>query len=411
MKLLFLHQNFPGQFKHLAPALVARGDEVRALYMDGAGHPSVPGIRYKLKRGNTNGIHPWALDFESKMLRAEACAEAMRALRDEGFVPDLIIAHPGWGETLCARDVFPTARQLHFVEWYYHFTGGDVGFDPEFGTDDVEPGRVHSKNAIPLLGLQDMDAGYSPTAWQRSKVPENYRDRVDVVHDGVDTDVLLPHPGRTIHFNRDNLTLGQRDELVTFVNRNLEPLRGWHVFARSLPKLMAARPKAHVAIVGDTGVSYGQAAPGGKSWKDVLWQEVGDQVDMSRIHFLGKVPYAAFIQLLQSSSCHVYFTMPFVLSWSMLEAMSVGAIVVGSDTPPVREVIEHGVNGLLCPFRDQEALATMVADVLANQDRYAAIRAAARETIVQRYDLKRVCLPAQLDMVDRLYRQDRRVAA
>lgn len=402
MKILFIHQNFPGQFKHLAPALAARGDEVRALYIDGQGLKAIQGCKYSLKRGNARDVHPWARDFESKMLRAEACAEAMSQWRDQGFEPDLVIAHPGWGEGLAVRDVFPRARQLHFVEWYYHYEGGDVGFDPEFGAGDVPAPRVRAKNAVNLLSLAQMDAGYSPTEWQRSRVIEPYRSRIEVIHDGVDTGLLQPAPERTVHFNREGVTVGRNDELVTFINRNLEPMRGWHIFARSLPRLMRERPHAHVAIVGDKQLSYGQAAPHGKSWRETIWAEVGDKVDMARVHFLGRVPYATFIQLMQASSCHVYLTMPFVLSWSMLEAMAVEALVVASDTPPVREVIEDGENGLLTPFLEPDALADKVAAVLAEPERYAAIRAAARATIVERYDLKSICLPAQLDLVDRV---------
>lgn len=402
MNVLFIHQNFPGQFKHLAPALVRRGDNVRSLYIDGQGLKAVPGKKYSLQRGNAKNVHSWAQDFESKMLRAEACGQAMIELRDEGFEPDLVVVHPGWGEGLTIRDVFPDARQLHFVEWYYHYHGGDVGYDPEFPADDVVPGRVRAKNAVNLLSLAQMDAGYSPTEWQRSRVIEPYRSTIEVIHDGVDTQALQPQPDRTVHFNREGVTLGRSDELVTFINRNLEPMRGWHIFARSLPRLLAERPRAHIAIVGAQEISYGQKAPGGRSWREVIWQEVGHKVDMARIHFVGKVPYPVFVQLMQASTCHVYLTMPFVLSWSMLEAMAVGAVIVGSDTRPVREVIRHGENGLLTPFLEPDTLADTVADVLARPEAYQHIRAAARQTIVEHYDLNTVCLPAQLDLVDRV---------
>lgn len=405
MKVLFIHQNFPGQFKYLAPALARRGDDVRALGITGR---EVPGVRlrnYLVSRSNTKGVHPWAQEFEAKMLRGQACGEAMERLREDGFVPDLVVVHPGWGESLCIRDVFPEARQLHFVEWYYRPYGSDVNYDDEFADPAFSPSQVRAKNAANLLALEEMDAGYAPTVWQRDQLPERDRHRVEVIHDGVNTAQLKPDRSATITFQRQQLSLGRDDELVTFVNRNLEPVRGWHVFARSLPRLMALRPRAHFAIIGDNKTSYGPSHGSGKSWRDVMLAELGDRVDMDRIHFLGRIPYSALIRLFQASSCHVYLTVPFVLSWSMLEAMAVEALVVASDTPPVREVIEDGVNGLLTPFHDADALAERVASVLAEPQRYERIRTAARQTIVDRYDLAGHCLPRQVELVDRVARK------
>ena len=410
MRTLFIHQNFPGQFKHLAPAMKARGDDVRALAIEGVGLKDVPMWRYKVDRANTRDVQAWTREFETKMIRAEEAWKALKQVQAEGFEPELVVAHPGWGEGFCVEDVFPSARQLHFVEWYYHANGADVGFDPEFSAGYSEPGRVRSKNAMNLLALQQMDWGYSPTAWQRQQVPVEYRDRIEVIHDGVDTDKIAPEPSRRVNF-ASGASLGRDDELVTFVNRNLEPARGWHVFARSLKYLLKARPKAHVAIVGGSDVSYGARPDTGKSWREVIWEEVRDEVDQSRVHFLGRIPYPVFIGLLQASSCHVYLTVPFVLSWSMLEAMSVGAVVVGSDTTPVSEVIKDGENGVLTPFLDPKLLAERVAEVLARQNHYQRIRDAARQTVIEHYDLTRKCLPAQLALVDRVAGMTRRVHA
>lgn len=380
------------------------------MAIEGTGLKGVPIWRYKVERGNSEGIQGWTREFETKMIRAEQAWHALQQVKREGFEPDLVIAHPGWGESFCVEDVFPAARQLHFVEWYYHPYGADVGFDPEFSAGSSDPGRVRAKNAMNLLALQQMDWGYSPTAWQRQQVPAEYRDRIDVIHDGVDTAAIAPMPGRKITFS-SGLSLGQGDELVTFVNRNLEPARGWHVFARSLRYLLKARPNAHVAIVGGTDVSYGARPETGKSWREVIWREVKDDVDASRVHFLGRIPYPTFIGLLQASSCHVYLTVPFVLSWSMLEAMSVGGIVVGSDTASVTEVIRDGENGLLTPFLDPKALAERVADVLSRPAHYRHLREAARQTVIERYDLATQCLPQQLALVDRVAAMSRRIHA
>lgn len=402
MKVLFLHQNFPGQFKYLAPAMARRGDEVRALRLEGQDVPGVKVMQYKAPQGSTPKVHRWALEFEAKMIRADGCGRAMEAMKKDGFAPDLVIAHPGWGESLMVADLFPNARQLHFLEWYYHVHGADVGFDASIdGPEPVSPGQVRAKNAVNLLALEQMDLGYSPTHWQRSKIPEQFHSRIEVVHDGVNTDFLQPKPDATVHFERDGITLSRDDELVTFINRNLEPLRGWHVFARSLPRLMEERPNAHVAIIGGSGVSYGAPSSKNESWRAELMAEVGTTLDMERIHFLGLVPYMAMVQLLSASSCHVYLTMPFVLSWSMLEAMALGAIVVGSETPPVQEVIEHGKNGLLTPFHDADQLAETIIDVLAKPQDYEHLRAAARQTVIERYDLNSICLPRLLKLADR----------
>ena len=186
------------------------------------------------------------------------------------------------------------------------------------------------------------------------------------------------------------------DEVITFVNRNLEPYRGFHVFMRALPALLRRRPNAQVLIIGGNDVSYGQPPPHGENWRTVMLRELHGQLPMDRIHFVGKVPYKVYLNVLQVSACHVYLTYPFVLSWSCLEAMAAGCVVVGSKTQPVQEVIEHGKTGLLVDFFDRDALVNEVVTVLDNRADYAAMREAARAHVVAHYDLMRVCLPEQL---------------
>lgn len=408
MKILFVHQNFPGQFKHLAPALRARGDEVRALSIEGHAVPGIDLQRYKLQRGNSANIGPLLNDFESKTIRGEGCARAAFALKQQGYEPDLIIAHPGWGETLFLKDVWPKARLLAFLEFYYDADGADMGFDPEFqdvGGELTEArlldrARLRCKNAANLLSMETMDWGYCPTHWQRSTMPATHQDRISVVFDGVDTDRVAPNPQAQIHLKELGLTFKPGDELITFVNRNLEPYRGYHQFMRALPEIQKLRPKAYTLIVGGDDTSYGAKPADGRTWRQTFLDEVKDRVDMRRVIFVGKLPYPTFLQVLQVSACHVYLTYPFVLSWSCVEAMSAGALVVGSDTQPVREVIAHGRNGLLVDFFNTQQIAQTVADALAHPKKYLPMRAHARATVVGRYDLKSVCLPAQLAMVD-----------
>lgn len=404
MRILFVHQNFPGQFKHLAPALAANpANEVVAMAMNSfAGTERIRAVTYKASRGTTPNVHPWVSDFETKTIRGEAAFRAALKLKSEGYVPDVIVAHPGWGESLFLKDVWPQAKLGIYCEFFYHATGADVGFDPEFPAQDAgDICRLRLKNVNNLLHFETADQGISPTHWQRSVFPEPFRSKISVVHDGIDTDAIAPDPNVSLTLN-DTLALTRDDELITFVNRNLEPYRGYHIFMRALPAILKARPKARVLLVGGNEVSYGAKAPEGRKWKDIFLDEVKDQLDLSRIHFLGNVPYKYFIPLLQLSRVHVYLTYPFVLSWSLLEAMSVGCTIVASDTPPLHEAIQHNETGRLVGFFDQERLIEEVLALLDAPAERARLGQNARDFVRSHYDLKRVCLPRQLQWVETL---------
>jgi glycosyltransferase involved in cell wall biosynthesis len=406
MNLLFVHQNFPGQFKHLAPHFARAGHLVQALAIDGAGLPGIETQRYKPGRSTNRQTHPWAQEFETKVIRGEACAAAALKLKAQGFVPDVIVANPGWGESLFLKDVWPGARLLAMIEFYYAARGLDFDFDPEFSSRDLaRDAKLRAKNAHLLMALEDMDWGLSPTQFQRDTVPAAYRERVSVIFEGIDTAVVRPDPAAS--FTANACTLRAGDEVVTFVNRNLEPYRGYHVFMRALPEILRRRPNAIALIVGGDGVSYGASAPAGKSWKQIFLDEVKERLDLGRVFFLGRIPYADYLKVLQVSACHVYLTYPFVLGWSCIEALSAGCLVVGSRTPPVEEVIEHGANGLLVNFFDTAALANSVVECLANPKHFTALRAAARRTAIERYDLAQICLPQQVQLVEQVARGSR----
>jgi glycosyltransferase involved in cell wall biosynthesis len=412
MKILFLHQNFPGQFKFLAPALAEQGHEVRALSMHAKGVQRWKGVEvlpYGARRGTTPNVHPWVADFETKTIRAEACFRAALTLRADGYVPDLIVAHHGWGESLFLKDVWPKAKLGIYCEFFYHPHGADVGFDPEFPSKDAgEACRLRLKNLNNLLHFEIADAGISPTHWQASTFPEPYRSKITVVHDGIDTEAVAPNPAVNLTLNGD-LTLTKADEVITFVNRNLEPYRGYHVFMRALPEILKRRPNARVLIVGGDDVSYG-ARPtveehGGQKWKDIFAAKVRPQIsdaDWARVHYLGNIPYQHFIPLLQLSSVHVYLTYPFVLSWSLLEAMSAGCAIVASDTQPLHEAIKHNETGKLVNFFDHTQLASQVCDLLEQPEERQRLGANARAFAQQNYDLKTVCLHKQLEWVEGL---------
>ena len=404
MNYLFIHNNFPGQFQHIASHLGARpGNRVVFLTQPNENRMSgVESVVYTPFRESTPGIHHYVLDVERAVILGQAVHEACRGLKAQGFRPDVVVGHSGWGETLFVKDVWPDVPLLGYFEFYYHSDGNDVGFDPaEPPTLDDAP-RLRLKNAVNLLAAQSADWGLTPTRWQASLYPPEIRKRLSVLHEGVDTAVASPAAGASVQMPGMERPLTTDDEVITFVNRNLEPYRGYRVFMRALPDILARRPNAHVLMVGGNGISYGAPPPGGGSWHQVMLDEVGDRLDLSRVHFLGTIPHADFIGLMRLSAVHVYLTYPFVLSWSLLESMSCGCTVVASDVAPVREVIQDGKNGLLVDFFDQVALADAIDRVLDHPDRMKKMREAARRTVLERYDLRTVALPRQLDLVQAL---------
>lgn len=395
MKVLFVHQNCPGQFKHLAPRLASvEGNEV--VFITRTGKPNLPNVRkleYTPAREPAPSTHRYLRLMEEGVLSGQAVAKVALEAKKKGFRPDVIVAHVGWGEALYLKNIWPGVPLLGYFEWFYRPFGSDVDFLDPPSLDDVC--RIQSRNGLHLLNLEMADWGISPTQWQLNQHPESYRRKISVIHDGVDTELVKPNPDVTGTL-KDNLKFKYGDEVITYVSRNLEPYRGFPSFMRAAALVLKRRPNAHIIVVGGDSVSYGSRPKGGGNYREQMLAEL--DLDLSRIHFLGKVKYDVFLRILQLSAAHVYLTVPFVLSWSMIEAMSAGCVVIGSRTPPVEEVIKDGKNGLLVDFFSPEDIANRIDEALDNPDRMARIRRAARQTVLDRYALND-CLEKQIKLV------------
>lgn len=400
MKILFIHQNMPGQFKHLAPAMAKAGHDV--VFLTRREDAALPGVRratYAAPRASRASTHHYVRLYENCILSGQQATRAAIDLQQKhGFVPDVIVAHPGWGESFFMKDLYPKVPLLHYCEFYYAGVGADAGFDREDPLNFDAVCRVRARNANLLMNLEACDAGLSPTHWQRERHPAALRDKISVIFDGIDTARIAPDPAAAFTLP-DGRKLTRDSEVITYVSRNLEPYRGYPNFIRALPRILAARPNAQVVVVGGDDVSYSRTPPDAANWREQMAKEV--PLDSTRVHFTGRIPYAQYLALLQLSSLHIYLTVPFVLSWSCIEAMSAGCLVLGSATPPVEEVITDQVNGLLCDFHSPEDIAEKAIAALAAGRGLDDLRRLARETVLDRYDLK-LCLPRQMRLVESL---------
>ena len=405
MKILFVHQNFPGQYLHIARELATQGGHQLVSLSVEKPEYTIDGviqIRYGINRGNQKGLHPWLTDLETKVIRGECCAKAAQRLKEKGFVPDIICGHPGWGEMLFLKEVWPNVPILAYQEFYYRAYGLDYDFDKELQKEPTweDTARIRMKTANQLIHSQVSDWSVTPTQFQKSTFPEFIKQRMSVIHDGVDTEIATPRKDdESINLQVNNgLKLSEEDEIVSFVNRRLEPYRGCHTMIRAIPHIQKKCPNAKIVIVGRlTGVSYGSPCAVGE-WKDYFLSEIEGQYNPQNVFFTGPLKYDDYIALMKITRAHVYLTYPFVLSWSMLEAMSCKAPVIGSNTPPVREVIEDGFSGLLTDFFDEKALAERIESMLKDREMAARLGSNARQTVLNSYSLNR-CVPRQLGLI------------
>jgi glycosyltransferase involved in cell wall biosynthesis len=404
MKYLFIHQNFPAQYRHVVQKLASLpGNDVRFITQPNENAMSgVTKVTYpRDERGPVN-CHAYSLEIDRSIYAGATVAEVCRKLRDASFTPDLVVGHSGWGETLFIKDVYPKVPLLANFEFYYHAEGVDVGFDPEFVSIFNEPARLRTRNATNLMALASADWGHTATRWQHSLYPPEMRPRISVLHEGIDTERIRPNPAASFTLPGTGRVLTRRDQVITYVARNLEPYRGFHVFMRALPQLLKRRKNAQVVILGGDEVSYGAPAPPQSTFRAMMLKELKGKIDPARVHFLGLIDHAAYTSLLQISSAHVYLTYPFVLSWSVIEAMACGCLIVGSATPPVLEVLSDGVNGLTVDFFDTAKIAERIEYALDQPDRTQPLRDAARLTAVRQFDLRSVLLPRWMSLFDDL---------
>jgi glycosyltransferase involved in cell wall biosynthesis len=407
MKIIFIHQNFPAQYLHIVRKLV--GNKKNQIYfITQTTHSGIPGVRkllYKPELAFATSCHAYTAAFDNAVRTGVAVADKCKALRNGGFTPDLIVGHCGWGETLFVKDIFPATPLLSYFEFFYHARGADVGFDPEFAPPaEGDAGRLEVRNAVNRLSFAVSDWGHTATSWQRSLFPEAMQVRITTLHEGVDTDQVAPDATAWIKLARENIVLTRDDEVITYVSRNLEPYRGFHVFMRALPEILRRHPRAHVLIAGGDGLSYGDPPPSGKTFRETLLAEVGPHLDLDRVHFLGQIPYHIYLNILQVSSVHVYLTYPFVLSWSLIEALAAGCAIVASATEPVREVLTDRENALLVDFFAVEAICDRVDEVLDDPEGMWGLRAAARATAIRDFDTTRVTLPRWTKLLRELAR-------
>ena len=392
MRLMFLHNNFPAQFGALARYMSQRGHDVTfGTSWQGTPPDWLRMVRYRPHRTVGKRQHPYLAFVESAVLNGQALARVAWKMKDEGYSPDLVVAHSGWGPGLYVRDIWPDAKYLGYFEWYYRSKGADLGYLDAVTRDDEH--RIRTRNAAILLDLAACNRGIVPTAYQASQFPELFRRKLTVQHDGVDTDYFAPLPGRRLKL--PGLDLSHVEELVTYVARGMEPYRGFPQAMAAFAEVQRRRPRAHVVIVGEDRVAYGRRLPNGDTFRKKMLREL--DFDPDRLHFTGRLPRDLYREVLRASTVHVYLTIPFVLSWSMIEAMSAGCLLVASDTEPVREVVRDGENGWLVDFFDTGALAERVCEALDRPGAFAHLRDGARRTAVERYAAKKlVPLRAQL---------------
>lgn len=413
MKLLFVHQNMPGQYRELIQWLAAQGGHEILFLTQRLKPPKIPGVRtvvYKTHHKAADDAYGLSKTWETAAGNGFGAVTALRKIINQGFTPDIVIGHVGWGEMSFFREVLPETPMIGFFEYFYSVRGGPVGFDPDEVVSDHAPYLMHANNVVPLVNIEAVDLGHSPTLWQRDRFPASFHDKIYVCHDGIRTDKLGPDPKASVSLGRIGRPLTAEDEVVTYMARNLETTRGFHQFMRALPAIQKARPEARILVIGGNDASYGGKSkhPGGL--RGEMEAEVGHLLDWDRLHFLGQVPYRDYQQIIQISSCHIYLTKPFVLSWSLLEAMSMQATIVASDVAPVREAMTHGETGLLVDFLDTEALAAQVIDVLGRPQDFAHLGPAARNHVVANYDFLTVCLPEHIRQINALVREDLRIA-
>jgi glycosyltransferase involved in cell wall biosynthesis len=412
MNILFVHQNYPGQYREILPRLAASGGH-RIVFL--TQRKDIPKVKdhvigvYKPAHEPKPDTWIYSKWFETTVGNGVGAAQAFSSLKRKGFTPDIVTGHANWGELIYVKDVWPDTPLVGFFEYYFIPKGGLVGFDPEFPEKpDIAP-RLHTNNAPNFLTYVRCDGALTATHWQKSVFPPMLQDKIEVSHEGIRTDRLIPDHDSKASVTFGNTIFRRGEETVTYIARNLEPARGFHSMMRALPRLQELRPNVRVAIIGADDVSYGMKLPEGQTFRGRLVKELGDSVDWKRVHFLGRIPYSQLMALIKLSRCHVYLTAPFVLSWSMMEAMALEKTIVATNVAPVREVLEDGKTAFLIDYFKPLELAERVASVLEHPNNYRQIGEAARRKIVSEYDFISQRYPAFLGHLNRFLPSDKQL--
>jgi len=402
MIILFLHRNFPAQFKHIAAEL-AKNPLNMVFFITSNTTVQIHGIEklvYSPKQKTSENLHPYLGIYEEAVLHGQAAAEKAMELKNRGITPDIIYGH-SWGPSMFMKEVFPEVPYIAYFEWFSKDKDSAYDFGGNVLNED-QKARIKCNNSHIYLDLCSADAGVTPTHWQKEQFPKEFQSKIEVIHDGVDVDVCKPNKDAKLLIKDKNLELSATDEVITYATRGMESLRGFPQFMEAAEILLKKRPKAHFIIAGEDEVFYGGVAPNGMTFKNYMLQKL--KLDMSRVHFVGTLNFNEYLSLLQVSSAHIYLTYPYVLSWSIMEAMACECPIIASKTQPVLEVIENNKNGLLVDFFSVEHLVNRIEYALDNPEKMKPIRENARKTVVEKYD-KNILVPKHIEYIKRFIKR------
>jgi len=398
MHVLFIHQNFPAQFGHIARHLV-RSKGWTCTFLSKVEPGETAGIRkiqYRTAGGARATNHYCSRTFENAIWSSHGVYDACKA--HPHVRPDLIVGHSGFGSTVFLPELYPDVPIVNYFEYYYHAHGSDLDFRPDVVPGELDRLRSHARNAMILLDLANCRAGYSPTEFQRGLFPAELRSKIDVIFDGIETDVYRRRQG--IPRRIGDRVIPDSTRIVTYVSRGFESMRGFDIFMQAAKRIYESYPDVLFVVVGADRICYGGDE---KRIKHKTFREhvlAQDDYDLSKFHFTGVVPVPTLVDIFSLSDLHIYLTVPFVLSWSLMNALACGCTVLASNTAPVREMIVDGENGLLEDFFDVDGLANRAVEVLRDPAAYRHLGERGAEMIEQRYALS-VMLPRLVDLFER----------
>lgn len=406
MNILFIHRGFPGQFKYLA-AVLGNDKNHNVYFITNSQEGQIAGVNkiyYKLKNQASGKCHPFLNFYEEALLHAKAVANEAQKLKQRGFKPDVIYGFAGWGSTMFIKEIFPDVPLLCYFEWFGRTKNSVFDFGgKELSLEEKE--KIMTENSHVLMSLYNCDAGITPTQWQKQQFPKEFHNKIQLIHDGIDVNTCQPNSQAKLLIKDKNIELSLNDEVITYGTRGMEPYRGFEQFMQAAEIVLKKRPKAHIVVAGTDASFYSPQAVKG-TYKTELLKKL--DLDMDRIHFIGVLSFYDFINFLQISSAHIYSTVPYVLSWSILNAMACGCCVVASNTAPVQEVIKDNHNGLLFDFFDVNQLVEKVEYALdsqiKNKEKMQEIRKNARQTVLDNYALEKV-VPQQFNLLNALIQQ------